>query len=74
MPRAVEGEGASARRLEVRAAEDSALDGWLRALPKILPLRVAADGERVTIAAAQRHQSNATPSPPSRCLMGERVG
>ena len=32
--------------------DPGALDGWLRALPKILPLRVDADGERVAIAAA----------------------
>lgn len=31
-----------------------ALDGWLKALPKILPVRVSADADRVTIAAIER--------------------
>ncbi|MBN8888394.1 MAG: FecR domain-containing protein [Rudaea sp.] len=34
--------------------DTTALDSWLEALPKILPLRVAADGERVTLSAANR--------------------
>lgn len=34
--------------------DTTALDSWLEALPKILPLRVAADSERVTLSAADR--------------------
>ncbi|MFT3791961.1 MAG: FecR domain-containing protein [Rudaea sp.] len=34
--------------------DPGALDGWLKALPKILPLRVDVGTERVTIAAAER--------------------
>lgn len=34
--------------------DTNALDSWLEALPKILPLHVDADGERVTLSAADR--------------------
>jgi transmembrane sensor len=34
--------------------DPGALDGWLKALPKIMPLRVDAGNERVTIAAIER--------------------
>ncbi len=34
--------------------DTSALDSWLEALPRILPLRVDADGEHVTLSAADR--------------------
>ena len=34
--------------------DTTALDSWMEALPKILPLRVDADGQRVTLSAADR--------------------
>jgi len=34
--------------------DTAALDSWIEALPKILPLRVDADGQRVTLSAADR--------------------